>query len=1088
MRYITGIMLSLALALPVVRAQDAPTPETPAAAASTDQVNSGHLSAFRFRSIGPALMSGRIADIAVDPVLPNTWYVAAASGNVWKTTNAGTTWTPIFDRYGSYSIGCITIDPNNHNTIWVGTGENDGGRHIGYGDGVYVSHDGGKSFQNMGLKDSEHISRIIVHPKNPNVIWVASQGPLWSSGGQRGLFKSTDGGKTWRNVLHKGEWTGVTDVAMDPNNPNVLYAATHQRHRTVWALINTGPESGIHKSVDGGETWTELKNGLPGGNKGKTGLAVSPQKSNVVYATIELDGRTGGFWRSDDFGASWTKMSDYMGGGTGPHYYQEIWCDPHRFDVIYQANVQLGRSVDGGKTWDNIEGRSKHVDNHAVAFSPTNPDLVLVGCDGGVYVSHDFCQSYRFIDNLPLTQFYKIDVDYDFPFYHVVGGTQDNYSQYGPTRTNNVQGIRNSDWIVTIGGDGHDNAIDPTNPDIIYCESQQGFIRRYDRRTGQSVDIRPQPGPGEEEFRNNWDSPILISPHDPARIYFGSKFLHRSDDRGDSWRKVSPDLSRGINRFTLPIMGRVWSIDAGYDLMAMSQYGNITSISESPLVEGLLYVGTDDGLIQISEDGGENWRKVDKIYGVPEFFFVNDIKADRHDPDTVYACLDDHKTGVYAPYLVKSSDRGRTWELMNGDLPERHLVWRLEQDHVNPNLFFLATEFGVYCSVNSGKNWIKMNAGLPTISFRDLAIQKRENDLVAASFGRSIYVLDDYSPLRDLNDDLLKNSEFHLFPVRRAFWFVQHDDLGGSRGFQGDSMFATPNPPHGATLTYFVRDEYKTKRQKRKEAEAKVDRQGGDVPVPSWDDLRAEEIEKPTEFYFEIYDAQDRLINRISAPAGKGLHRVTWDMSLGGLFGRRGGPLVPPGTYTAQGFRRQDLEVTAVGPRQQIELVSIEDPALEPQDREEVLAVLADVAKLQDAIRATSQTLSEARDQLAQIQSTIESHPNGTVDLMRAARELELKMIEADRKLNGDSVREAKYEQTVPTVGSRIRSVLFGSMGNTYGLTQTQREQIEIARNEFAEMFPELKQLLEDEFPAFKQQLNEAGIPWTAGRPLPPIE
>ncbi len=1085
MRYITGIMLSLVLAVPLVRAQDA---ETPDAAASTEQVDSSHLSAFRFRSIGPAFMSGRVSDIAVDPVEPNTWYVAAASGNVWKTSNAGTTWTPIFDRYGSYSIGCITIDPNNHNTVWIGTGENDGGRHIGYGDGVYVSHDGGKSFQNMGLKDSEHISRIVVHPKNPDIVWVASQGPLWSSGGQRGLFKSTDGGKTWRNVLQKGEWTGVTDVVLDPANPDVLYAATHQRHRTVWALINTGPESGIYKSVDGGETWTELRNGLPGGNKGKIGLAVSPQKSNVVYATIELDGRTGGFWRSDDFGASWTKMSDYMGGGTGPHYYQEIWCDPHRFDVIYQANVQLGRSVDGGKTWDNIEGQSKHVDNHAVAFSPADPNLVLVGCDGGVYVSHDFCQSYRFIDNLPLAQFYKIDVDYDFPFYHVVGGTQDNYSQYGPTRTNNVQGIRNSDWIVTIGGDGHDNAIDPTNPDIIYCESQQGFIRRYDRRTGQSVDIRPQPGPGEEELRNNWDSPILISPHDPARIYFGSKFLHRSDDRGDSWRKVSPDLSRGINRFTLPIMGRVWSIDAGYDLMAMSQYGNITSISESPLVEGLLYVGTDDGLIRISEDGGENWRKVDKIYGVPEFFFVNDIKADRHDPDTVYACLDNHKTGDYSPYLVKSTDRGRTWELMNGDLPERHLLWRLEQDHVNPNLFFLATEFGVYCSVNSGKNWIKMSSGLPTISFRDLAIQKRENDLVAASFGRSIYVLDDYSPLRELNDDLLKNSEFHLFPVRRAFWFVQRDDLGGPRGFQGDSMFAASNPPHGATLTYFIRDEYKTKRQKRKEAESKIDRQGGDVPVPSWDDLRAEEVEKPTEFYFEIYDSQDRLINRISASAGKGLHRVTWDMSLGGLFGRRGGPLVPPGKYTAQGFRRQDMEVTAVGPRQEIELVSIEEPALEPQDREEVLAVLADVAKLQDAIRATSQTLSEARDQLSQVQSTIESHPNGTVELMRAARELELKMIEADRKLNGDSVREAKYEQTVPTVGSRIRSVLFGSMGNTYGLTQTQREQIEIARSEFAEMFPELKQLLEDEFPAFKQRLNEAGIPWTAGRPLPPIE
>ncbi len=1050
------------------------------------KIDTALLSAFKLRNIGPALMSGRIGDIAVDPENPNIWYVGVASGNLWKTTNAGTTWKPIFENYGSYSIGCVTIDPNDRNTIWVGTGENNGGRHIGYGDGVYVSHDGGKSFKNMGLKETEHISKIIVHPRNPNIIWVAAQGPLWSAGRQRGLFKSTDGGKTWNNVLSAGQWTGVSDAVIDPKNPNVLYASTHQRHRTVWALMNTGPESGIHKSVDGGETWTELKTGLPSGNLGKISLQVSPQKSNVVYATIELDDRKGGFYRSDDGGKSWSEMSDYLGGGTGPHYYQEIYVDPHRFDVIYQANVQLGRSSDGGKTWDNIEGQSKHVDNHAVAFHPGDPNFVLVGCDGGLYVSHDNAKTYRFINNLPLTQFYKIDVDYDFPFYNVVGGTQDNYSQYGPTRTGNVQGIRTSDWKITIGGDGHDNAIDPTDPNIIYCESQQGFIRRYDRRTGESVDIRPQPGAGEEGFRFNWDSPILISPHDNKRIYFGSKFLHRSNDRGDSWTKVSPDLSRNQSRFTLPMMGRVWSIDAGYDLMAMSRYGNITSISESPLVEGLLYVGTDDGLIQVSEDGGENWRSVNKVFGVPENFFVNDIKADLHDENTVYAVMDDHKTGDYQPYLAKSTDRGKTWELMVGDLPDRHLLWRIVQDHVNPELFFLGTEFGIYCSFNSGKNWHKLQAGAPAIPFRDLAIQTRENDLVGASFGRGIYVLDDYSPLRELNDQLLSDHELYLFPVRKALWYLPSDSLGGPKGFQGDSFFATPNPEFGATFTYYVRDDYKTRQQQRKQSEKSADKSGTDVAIPSWEDLEAEQLEEPVKIYFDVHDSAGNRVSRVEGASSQGMHRGSWNLRHSGR-GRRGGPLVVPGIYSIQGFKLDDSKVTELGPRREIEVVSIVKPSLAAQKREDVIAFHQQAAKLSDAVSAASNSLATAIEQMTEIRAAIASSPAGTPEIAKAARNLELALKKAEKELNGDSIRSAKYEQTVPSIGSRVRNALSGAVGNTYGVTQTQKDQLNIAKTEFGTVLGGLRDLLEVDMKLFEQQLNDAGIPWTTGRPIPDI-
>ena len=438
--------------------------------------------ALKFRSVGPAFMSGRIGDIAIDQKNPNTWYVAVASGGLWKTSNAGTTFKPIFDSQKSYSIGCVTIDPSTSSTIWVGTGENNGGRHIGFGDGIYVSYDSGNTWKFKGLKKSEHLSKILVDPRDSNIIFAASQGPLWSPGGERGLYRSEDGGDNWELVLSKGEYTGVTDVVMDPKNPDVLYAATHQRHRNVWAIINCGPETGIYKSLDNGKTWKPLKNGLPGNDMGKISLQVSPQDSNYVYATIELPNRKGGFWRSENAGASWKKTDDFISGGTGPHYYQELWADPHRFGVLYQANNYLMRSTDNGDTWNRIEGRYKHVDNHAVAFHPTDKDFLCVGCDGGVYRSYDYAKTWLFCPNLPLTQFYKVSVDNDYPFYNIAGGTQDNNSQYGPSRTRDVGGIRNWDWRKTVGGDGHDTAIDPEDPNIIYAESQQGYLRRFDRK------------------------------------------------------------------------------------------------------------------------------------------------------------------------------------------------------------------------------------------------------------------------------------------------------------------------------------------------------------------------------------------------------------------------------------------------------------------------------------------------------------------------------------------------------------------------------------------------------------------------------
>ena len=1058
--------------------------EKPEAEKKKKKLDTGMLAgAMKFRSVGPAFMSGRIGDIAIDQKNPNTWYVAVASGGVWKTTNAGTTFKPIFDNQKSYSIGCVTVDPTVSSTVWVGTGENNGGRHIGFGDGIYVSHDSGSSWKLMGLEKSEHISKIIVDPRDSNVVFAASQGPLWSPGGERGLYRSEDGGENWNLVLSKGEYTGVTDVVMDPKNPDVLYAATHQRHRNVWAIINCGPETAIHKSTDNGKTWTKLGNGLPGGDMGKISLQVSPQDSNYVYATIELPNRKGGFWRSSNAGASWKKTDDFVSGGTGPHYYQELWADPHRFGVLYQANNYLTRSTDNGETWDKIEGRSKHVDNHAVAFHPTDKDFVCVGCDGGVYRSYDFAKTWLFCPNLPLTQFYKLSVDNDYPFYNIAGGTQDNNSQYGPSRTMNVGGIRNSDWIKTVGGDGHDTAIDPEDPNIIYAESQQGYLNRYDRQTGESTPIQPKPGKGQESFRFNWDSPILISPHDHKRLYFASQYLHRSDDRGNSWKTVSPVLSRDKNRYELPTMGRVPSIDAAYDLYAMSQYSNITSIAESPIVEGLLYVGTDDGLIQISEDGGKNWRKVDRMFDVPENFFVNDIKADLHDADTVYACLDDHKTGDYKPYVVKSTDRGRSWELMTGNLPEKHICWRIVQDHERADLFFLATEFGIFCTLDAGEAWFKLGGGLPTIPFRDMEIQKRENDLVGASFGRSFYVLDDYSLLREATPEVFEES-FHMFPIRRAFWYSQIDPIGGSRGYQGDSVYVASNPDFGAVFNYYIKNDFKSKKSKRKKKESELKKAGKDIPIPTMEELRAETEEKAPKYFVRISDEAGTVVAKRDLSGSTGIHRTTWNLRYQGLT-RFGGPMVAPGTYSAEAFKVADGKEESLGNATEFEVESIMKPTLKMQNRKKVIAFLKEAGLMANKVSAASSVLSERDEQLGELIRTINSHPNGTAELVAKANDLQKRLSDYKIKLRGDDMKDDKWMMTVPGISSRIRGAMFSGMRSTYGITKAAKEQYKIGVEEFEEIQEDLFKLLDEELEAFEDEVDAAGIPWTKGRDLP---
>jgi photosystem II stability/assembly factor-like uncharacterized protein len=938
-------------------------------------LNSAAVAGLAFREIGPAIASGRIGDFAVDPRDSSVWYVAVSSGGVWKTVNAGTTWQPIFDGEASYSIGCLTVDPSDPDIIWVGSGENNSQRSVGYGDGVYKSMDGGKSWKNVGLGESEHIGRIVVDPRDSNVVFVAAQGPLWRAGGDRGLFKTTDGGETWRNVLEISEHTGVNEVWVDPSDPDVLYASSYQRRRRTWTLINGGPESAIYKSTDGGENWTKLESGLPSESMGRIGLAVSPVDSNVVYAIVESLDDAGGFFRSTNAGASWEKRSDYVSGS--PQYYNEIVPDPHDVDRVYSMDTWLHVTEDGGASFQQVPETSKHVDNHSLWIDPADVDHLVSGCDGGIYESFDRGASWIFKANLPITQFYKITVDDDLPFYNVYGGTQDNSTLGGPSRTTSTHGIMNRDWLVVVGGDGFQPRVEPGNPDIVYAEWQNGGLVRWDRKSRELVDIQPQPELGEDPSRWNWDSPLLVSPHSATRLYYASQRLYRSDDRGDRWTPVSPDLTRNLDRNQLEVMGKVWSVDTVAKNRSTSFFGNVVSLSESPLVEGLIYTGSDDGLVQVSEDGGETWRAEDSFPGVPGMSYVSDLVASLHDADTVYAAFDAHKDGDFAPYLLVSRDRGRTWSSIAGDLPERGTVYSFVQDHEQADLLFVGTEFGAFFTVDAGSRWVQLEAGVPTVAVRDIEIQRRENDLVLGTFGRGFFILDDYSPLRDLSEEALA-ADAMLFTPRDGLMFMESFELGyNGKAFQGDAFYSAPNPPPGVVFTYYLGEGLETLRDARRAAEAEAEEAGEGVGYPSWEELRREDREQDPAIVLTIRDAAGDVVRRVSGPTGEGMSRVAWDMRYPApdpvYLGAREshafssdpiGPMVAPGVYSATLSQRVRGEWTELAGPVSFETRPLGISTLPLPDPAEVLAFQRRAAELNRAIAGAVEVAGEAAERL----------------------------------------------------------------------------------------------------------------------------
>ncbi len=1099
----TGVLVLLAgLASAVPLAAQRPTgAQRPGGQADSARgITAATAAGLRFRSIGPALTSGRISDIAIHPSAKSTWYVAAASGGVWKSVNAGTTWTPIFDDQGSYAIGALAIDPADPLTVWVGTGENNSQRSVGYGDGIYRSTDGGRTWQNLGLKSSGHIGRIAVDPRNSAVVYVAAQGPLWSGGGDRGVFKTTDGGATWEQIL-KGdnEWTGANEVHLDPRNPDVVYAVLWQRFRRQWGFINGGPGSGIHKSTDGGKTWRKLTSGLPSEELGKIGLAVSPADPTTVYAVVEAANRTGGLFRSTNAGSSWRRMSSYNAGP--PFYYHELIPDPREVQRVYSIDVVLQVTADSGRTFTGLNTRRVHVDYHALWIDPDDTSHLITGNDGGLYESFDRGASWKYVANLPITQFYKLALDNATPFYNVYGGTQDNNTIGGPSRTRATRGIANEDWYIVTGGDGFQPRVDPTNPDIVYGESQHGELVRLDRKTGERVNIQPQPDAGDPALRWNWDSPLIISPHAPTRLYFGAQRLFRSDDRGDTWRPVSPDLTRNIDRNRLRMMGRVWSLDAVAKNTSTSFYGAIVVVEESPRREGVLFAGTDDGLVQVSEDSGQTWRRVESFAGVPDTTFVSDIAASRHADGTVYATFNNHKAGDFKPYVRKSADLGRTWADITGDLPARGSTWTIAEDPVRPDLLFVGTEFGAFYTVDGGTKWTPFR-GLPVIPVRDMAIHERAGDLVLATFGRGFYVLDDYTPLRALTPQLLA-AEAALLPVKPAPLYVP---TGLTAGGQGDNFFATPNPPAGATFTYYVGRALRTQRQRRQESERAAGRRREDVPIPSWDTLRAEEREEAPAMVLTVTDEAGNVVRRLTGPVSQGFHRVNWDLRHaavnpilgparagddddgpgggGGGFGGGGGngPIAVPGSYRVSLAKRVGGVLTPIGEPQAFSAQPILAPTLGEPDRAARLAFQQRTARLQRAVLGAGQVLTETTTRLGALKQAFEQSPAADPALARDVAELSDRLRQLQTEMSGDRTVAARQEPVPPGIQARVQNIVSSTWSYSGAPTATVRRDYDIAAAAFGAWLPRLRQLVDTDLKALFDRAEALGVPWTPGR------
>ncbi|HEY3038072.1 MAG TPA: hypothetical protein VGJ66_05005 [Pyrinomonadaceae bacterium] len=1017
---------------------------------SENKLDDTFLKNLQFRSIGPANMGGRIDDIAVVENNPSTFYVGAATGGVWKTTNNGTTFEPIFDGQGSTSIGDIAIAPSDPSIVWVGTGEPNNRQSSSWGDGIYRSLDAGKTWANMGLHDTKHIGRVVIDSRNPNIVYVAALGHLWGPNKERGVFKTTDGGKTWTNVLFINEDTGVIDLTMDPESSMTLYAAAYQRRRTPWGFNGGGPGSALYKTIDGGATWTKLTKGLPEGITGRIGVDVYRGNPDIVYALVE--NAKGGAFRSDDRGETWRKVSDM---DSRPMYYSQIRIDPNNDQRIWQLAANMYVSDDGGKTWNSNLVQRIHGDFHAMWIDPANSNHVLTGSDGGLHASYDRGRTWDFINTIPLGQFYEVSIDNQKPFW-VYGGLQDNGSWSGPSGTLNQEGITNDDWFRTGGGDGFYSVVDPSDPSVIYVESQNGSVSRLELKTGERKSIKPEARPGEKRYRFDWNSPIVISPHNNRTIYLAGNRVFRSTDRGSTWT-WSDDLTRDQDREKLPIMGALPDKNTLSRHDGVETFGQIVTLAESPIKEGLLYAGTDDGNLQISRDSGRTWKNITgKVPGVPDKTYVSRVVPSRYAEGTAYLTLDGHRADDYNTYVFVTTDYGESWKTIKSNIPAGVTTRVIREHPRNQNLLFLGTEFGVYVSFDRGGRWTRLKGNLPLVRIDDLQIHPRDNALVLATHGRSVWVLDDLSPLERASENIL-TSDIHLFDVANA----THFRLYGRKGSTGHKWFAAANPPYGAVINYYVKDKPK-------------------------DDVKV-----------TITDSGGTVVRDLKGPKEAGLNRLVWDLRLnppapppegqgeggGGFFGAPRGPRVQPGAYTIK---------IAAGDKTATSKVTVqEDPRIQivEADRGKLNEAIARVYALQKSAQDARKTMQSLKTQITTLQSSLKDNPDSSKQVNDSVQKLSDQLAAIQKKLvsapdTSGSAGPALPDEPRPLL-SQITGVAFGLDSYTAAPTDDEKTRIEDLSKQLKDFVAELNKFIGEDVNNLNKQLRESGLQFlNSGKPV----
>jgi photosystem II stability/assembly factor-like uncharacterized protein len=1053
-----------------------------------------------FREIGPATMGGRIDDFAVVESNPKIIFVGVASGGVWKTANNGTTWEPVFDKEAVSTIGDIAIAPSDPSVVWVGSGEPNNRQSSSWGDGAYKSLDGGKTWKRMGLEATHHIGRIVIHPRNPDVVYVAAQGHLWGPNPERGVYKTTDGGKTWAQVLKINDDTGVSDIAMDPESPDVLYAAAYERRRTPFGFNGGGPDSAIYKTSDGGATWKKLTKGLPyengSGDSGRIGLDIYRKDPNIVYAEIQHE--KGGTFRSEDKGETWKRMGDT---NPRPSYYSQIRIDPNNDLRIWELGAQMFYSEDGGKTFSTQRVRGIHGDFHAMWIDPADSNHMITGSDGGIHWSYDAGKTWDFLNTIAIGQFYEVSLDSENP-YHICGGLQDNGSWCGPSRTLERDGIVNEDWHVIHGGDGFYAAIDNVEPWIVYTESQDGFIDRRDMRTGQQRSIRPEAKAGEPHYRFQWNSPVAVSNFDHTTVYYGGNYLFKSTDRGDSWTRLGGDLTTGVDRNKLPIFGKVPDKSTLSRHDGVQEYPTITTLSESPLTANVLWVGTDDGNVQVTRDGGKTWKNVaGKAPGVPKGTYVSRVVASKIAEGAAFVTFDGHRNDDYNIYIFATTDYGETWKAIRNGIPDSAGTAHVLREHPrNTNLLFAGTEFGLWVSWDRGANWTAWKNNFPTVPVDDIEIQSKENDLVLATHGRSIWIFDDLTPLEKM-DTSVANAPLTFFAPRRANTWT----LGNRRWSAGQKMFTAKNPAYGALLSYYLKEAAPAEAPRRAR-EDKDKKDAAEVkPKPDAKSDAATPEKKEGKVKITVTDKDGKVVREFDGPGAAGVNRTNWDLRMnpaaeptpeqeqaiaaGFGFGPRG-PLVDPGEYTIK-IKAGEHEATQKVTVEEDTRVTIS--AADRAARRDAIDRLYAMAKTTDKDRRTIEGIQTALKNAREEWKKEAGKPNAPKipeDIVKAADELQKKVDAVAEKY----LRERgalgnagpPFEWKPDPLPNQVQGLLTDLDGFAAAPGGQEKDKLAELTPLVAEASAAVKNISEVELPALNKKMNDAGIPHIVPVPVQP--